>query len=75
PGDWVADIFSGSGGTLLASRELGRSCISIEKNPDYKKIIEQKAKVNKEIVFNREDRPDSEKKAQVGLDSFSNTKN
>jgi site-specific DNA-methyltransferase (adenine-specific) len=70
PGDWVGDVFSGSGGTLLASRELGRNCISFEKNPDYKKIIEQKAKTNQKIVYHPEDSPESDKKAQVGLDVF-----
>ena len=52
PGDWVGDIFSGSGGTLLASRELGRNCISIEKNLEYLGIIEKKAKINQDIMFN-----------------------
>lgn len=50
--DWIGDIFSGSGGTLRASRELGRHCISFELNPDYKSIIEKKALLNQEFFGN-----------------------
>ncbi len=43
--NWIGDIFSGSGGTLLACKKLERNCISIEKIPDYLKIIKKKAKI------------------------------
>ncbi|TFG04060.1 MAG: site-specific DNA-methyltransferase [Promethearchaeota archaeon] len=71
PGDWVGDVFSGSGGTLLACRELGRNCISIEKNPEYLEIIKKKAKINQEIHFNPDEKSGDEKKVQVKLESFS----
>ncbi|MFW9771917.1 MAG: DNA-methyltransferase [Candidatus Thorarchaeota archaeon] len=67
PGDWVADLFSGSGGTLLACRELGRNCISIEKNPDYLEIINKKAKIKQNIIYKP---PESEKTLQTGLNNF-----
>ncbi|MFX1494229.1 MAG: DNA-methyltransferase [Promethearchaeota archaeon] len=70
PGDWVGDIFSGSGGTLLACRELGRHCISIERNPDYLKIINKKARINQEIIFKPNEKLEMEKKVQTGLDFF-----
>jgi len=53
-GDWVGDVFSGSGGTLRACRELGRNCISMERNPDFKPIIEKKAKMNQKILGKEE---------------------
>ena len=34
----VMDIFSGSGTTAMAARDLGRNSISIELNPDYEKL-------------------------------------
>jgi len=58
PNEWVADIFSGSGGTLLASRLLGRNCVSIEKNGDYLDIIKKKAMIEQKIVYS----PDLDKK-------------
>ena len=70
PEDWVGDVFSGSGGTLLACREMGRNCISFEKNPDYLSIIQQKAKTDQTISFIPNDTTDSEKKIQSILDSF-----
>ncbi len=70
PGDWVGDVFSGSGGTLLACREMGRNCISFEKNSDYLEIIKQKVKTNKSIVFKLDDEIGTEKKVQSVLDSF-----
>ncbi|MFX0073343.1 MAG: DNA-methyltransferase [Candidatus Hermodarchaeota archaeon] len=71
PGDWIGDIFSGSGGTLLACRELGRNCISIEKNSDYLEIIKKKVRANKIIAYNPEDKTEEDKKIQVKLESFS----
>jgi len=41
-GDVVLDPFMGSGTTMMASQELGRSCIGIELNPDYIDIINQR---------------------------------
>jgi DNA modification methylase len=70
PGDWVGDIFSGSGGTLLACRELGRHCISIERNPDYLEIIKRKARIDQDIIFKPDEKLEVEKKVQTGLDSF-----
>nr|MDO8118277.1 site-specific DNA-methyltransferase [Candidatus Sigynarchaeota archaeon] len=42
-GDWIGDIFSGSGGTALAAKKLGRNVVSFEINTEYKEIIEKKA--------------------------------
>lgn len=42
-GDWVGDIFSGSGGTALAARRLGRNVVSFEINDEYRAIIEKKS--------------------------------
>jgi len=70
PGDWIGDIFSGSGGTLLACRELGRHCISIEKNQDYLDIINKKAKISQTIAYKFDQNSNGEKKIQTGLDSF-----
>ncbi len=41
-GDWVGDIFSGSGGTTLACRLAKRNVIAIEKDPDYARIVREK---------------------------------
>jgi len=37
PGDWVIDLFSGSGSARKAAERLGRNCISIEKDPSLLK--------------------------------------
>nr|MDO8086210.1 site-specific DNA-methyltransferase [Candidatus Sigynarchaeum springense] len=50
PGDWVGDVFSGSGGTILACRRLGRNVIAFEKNRAYEDVIKQKAKFGERIV-------------------------
>jgi DNA modification methylase len=50
PGDWVGDVFSGSGGTMLACRRLGRNVIGFEKNKEYEEIIKQKAKFGEKII-------------------------
>ncbi|MHA1371785.1 MAG: DNA-methyltransferase [Promethearchaeota archaeon] len=44
-GDWIGDVFSGSGGTALAAKMLNRNVVSFEINPDYKQIIEKKSSV------------------------------
>ncbi|MCX6750339.1 MAG: site-specific DNA-methyltransferase [Candidatus Pacearchaeota archaeon] len=54
--DLIGDIFSGSGGTALAARELNRNVVSIEKNKQYEEIIKKKAKFGKIIT------PESKKK-------------
>ena len=41
-GGVVLDPFAGSGTTLLACRELGRSCIGIEREPEYVEIIKRR---------------------------------
>ena len=38
-GDIVADIFGGSGTTLIACEQLGRSCRMMEKDPHYVDVI------------------------------------
>ena len=38
-GDIVADIFGGSGTTLIASEQLGRKCYMMEKDPHYVDVI------------------------------------
>ncbi len=65
PRDWVGDVFSGSGGTLRACRELGRNCISLEMNPAYLDVIREKAKLDQKIAFRLQ-----EKGVQKGLSSF-----
>ena len=70
PGDWIGDVFCGSGGTLLAAREMGRNCVSFEINPEYVKIIEEKAKLDKKIMFYPENSREIEKKIQKEIDSF-----
>jgi site-specific DNA-methyltransferase (adenine-specific) len=53
-GDLVGDVFSGSGGTILAARRTGRDVIGFELRDEYKRIIEEKAlfgkKLEKELV-------------------------
>nr|MDO8109372.1 site-specific DNA-methyltransferase [Candidatus Sigynarchaeota archaeon] len=67
PGDWVGDVFSGSGGTILACRRLGRNVIGFEKNKEYEAVIKQKAKFGEVIV------PKSENEAKkTTLTSFLN---
>ena len=39
PGDWVADIFGGSGTTLMAAEQLGRKCYMMELDPHYCDVI------------------------------------
>ena len=42
-GDLVGDVFSGSGGTILAARQTGRRVVGFEIDPDYESIIKRKA--------------------------------
>lgn len=46
PGDLVLDPFAGSGTTGAAARSLGRSCISIERDPEYAKIAMERSMSN-----------------------------
>jgi site-specific DNA-methyltransferase (adenine-specific) len=42
PGEWVLDLFSGSGETSYAARKLGRKFIAVENDPiEYAKICER----------------------------------
>lgn len=43
-GDLVGDVFSGSGGTILAARQTGRRVVGFEVDPDYEAVIKEKAK-------------------------------
>ena len=42
-GDLVGDVFSGSGGTILAARQTGRRVVGFEIDPDYEAVIKRKA--------------------------------
>ena len=42
PGDVVMDPYAGSGTTLLAAQELGRSWVGIELKPEYVELIERR---------------------------------
>lgn len=44
-GDVVLDPFAGSGTTLIAARQLGRSSIGIDANTDYCKLIRQRLRL------------------------------
>ncbi len=48
-GDLVGDVFSGSGGTILAARRTGRDVIGFELREEYKSIIEKKALFGKSL--------------------------
>ncbi|MHA2106971.1 MAG: DNA-methyltransferase [Candidatus Hodarchaeales archaeon] len=48
-GDLVGDVFSGSGGTILAARRTGRDVIGFELREEYKPIIEKKAFFGKSL--------------------------
>ncbi len=46
-GDLVGDVFSGSGGTILAARMTARDVVGFELRKEYESIIKQKAKFGK----------------------------
>ncbi|PWI48239.1 site-specific DNA-methyltransferase [Candidatus Heimdallarchaeota archaeon B3_Heim] len=48
-GDLVGDVFSGSGGTILAARKTERDVIGFELREEYKPIIEKKALFGKSL--------------------------
>lgn len=39
PDEWVLDMFAGSGSTLIAAEQLGRSCAAIELDPAYVDVV------------------------------------
>lgn len=41
-GDNVGDVFSGSGGTMLAARQTGRRVVGFEVDADYEEVIRRK---------------------------------
>lgn len=45
----VMDIFGGSGTTMIVSRDLNRSSICIELNPDYVKLIRKRLKIDQQL--------------------------
>ncbi len=50
PGDMVLDTFAGTGTTAVACINLGRRYISIEKDPDYFKLMDERISlINKSI--------------------------
>ena len=46
----MGDVFSGSGGTILAARKTGRNVIGFELRKEYESIIKQKAKFGKSVT-------------------------
>ena len=50
PGDLIGDVFSGSGGTILAARLTGRDVVGFEIREEYQKIIFQKARFGKPVT-------------------------
>jgi site-specific DNA-methyltransferase (adenine-specific) len=48
-GGLVGDVFSGSGGTILAARQTGRRVVGFEIDPDYEAIIREKAMWGKAV--------------------------
>lgn len=49
PGDLVGDVFSGSGGTILAARRTGRDVVGFEIRKEYEPIIQQKARFGQQV--------------------------
>ncbi|UCE15056.1 MAG: site-specific DNA-methyltransferase [Candidatus Heimdallarchaeota archaeon] len=49
PGDLVGDVFSGSGGTILAARLNHRDVVGFEIRKEYEPIIHQKARFGKPV--------------------------
>ncbi|MHA1971771.1 MAG: DNA-methyltransferase [Candidatus Hodarchaeales archaeon] len=48
-GDLVGDVFSGSGGTILAAKKTGRDVIGFELRKEYEPIIKKKARFGKPV--------------------------
>ncbi|MFW9780092.1 MAG: DNA-methyltransferase [Candidatus Heimdallarchaeota archaeon] len=51
PGDLVGDVFSGSGGTILAARRTGRDVVGFELRKEYEPIIRQKAQFGQQVTI------------------------
>ncbi|WP_455141678.1 DNA-methyltransferase [Candidatus Hodarchaeum mangrovi] len=51
PSDLIGDVFSGSGGTILAARIAGRDVVGFEIRKEYVSIIHHKARFGKSIEF------------------------
>lgn len=49
PGDLVGDVFSGSGGTILAARLNNRDVVGFEIRKEYEPIIQQKARFGEPV--------------------------
>ena len=45
----VLDPFLGSGTTMLVARDLNRSCVGIELNPEYNSIIRKRLRMNEQL--------------------------
>ena len=50
PGDLVGDVFSGSGGTILAARLTNRDVVGFEIREEYKDIIWRKARFGEPVT-------------------------
>jgi DNA modification methylase len=44
PGEYVLDLFAGSGSTALAAKKLGRKYIMVEKEPEYYQLMVERLK-------------------------------
>ena len=49
PGDLIGDVFSGSGGAILAARLTGRDVVGFEIRKEYEQIIHQKARFGQPV--------------------------
>jgi site-specific DNA-methyltransferase (adenine-specific) len=49
--DWVGDVFSGSGGTALACRMLGRNVVSFEREEKFIPTIKEKSRYGKKVML------------------------
>jgi site-specific DNA-methyltransferase (adenine-specific) len=49
-GDLVGDVFSGSGGTILAARQTVRRVVGFEIDPEYEEVIKRKAQWGGPVV-------------------------
>jgi DNA modification methylase len=51
PGDFIVDPFAGSGSTVRAARQAGRSAIGIEYDPDNHRIAKNKLDTEEQSMF------------------------
>ena len=74
--DTILDPFLGSGTTMKVAQDLGRSCIGIEINPEYCKIIKKRCFnrrfINREVEnrFEVFGEPDKTEVKNMGVDLF-----